>query len=289
MPSLSEWTLRKFYRFVLPFIVVACAGLALRLGYRDTWPVQDTIHVLGDALAVGAVIALTLEFFASRVLIDDAAKELSERLVGEGLPRRLQAAIADVVHHTSIVADEVQVRYAIAVDPQDASQVIVTVHRSYRATNHGRANVEYTPLLAEEHFHSPEFISLHCDPGDAGGVYSLIGNQLCVEVDPNSRAHTVRGKSVTLKPHHSDPTSSQCRSSWVYRLTTPSVYSDVISFATPTLDTTIIRDVIPSDFSFTATNDSRWTEHSEGHWVYRQALLPKQHLRVWWTNRGSLA
>jgi hypothetical protein len=109
MNPLRNWPVDRLLRMVLPFIVVGLFGLILRLNYPETGWAHSTVHMLADALAVGSVIALTLEFFASRRLIDDAAKELSERLVGEGLPRLVQASISQIVHHTSIVVDEVSV------------------------------------------------------------------------------------------------------------------------------------------------------------------------------------
>src|SRR5687767_4008321 len=134
---LGDWALKKSGRFAFPFLIVCGLGLLLRAIYPEDWKFHDTVHMLADALAVGAVVALTLEFFASRTLIHDAARELSERLVGETLPRPLQSEIAEIVHETAIVIDDVKIRYRIEVIPEAPTEVMVTVMRSYRATNYG--------------------------------------------------------------------------------------------------------------------------------------------------------
>ncbi len=284
MEPVSKWSVGTLLTMIRPFVGVALIGLVLRAAYRAAWPASDLAHLLADALVVGAVIGVTLEWFASRRLIDAAARELSERLVGEGLPKPLQAAIAEVVHQTAIVIDHATVRYRITSIPADPAHVEVTIERSYRATNYGRSDVSYRPVLAEEHFHSPVFLSLHCD-GGIGAVYSLDAAELQKRTtpQPGSQVRTVAGDPSRLRPHLEDPERSRCLVKWVYRLRTPSNYSDVISFGKPSLDYTVICDEKPYGFEFVASDDAQWTEHTDRQWVYRKAFLSKQHIRVWWS------
>src|SRR5262249_3961336 len=159
--------------------------------------------------------------------IDDAAAELSERLVGEGLPRAVQSAIAEIVHDTSIVIDEMIVRYRITEIAGDPEHVRVRIQRSYRATNYSRRDINYKALLAEEHFHFPRFISLHCDSGAAGSVSSLddFALEKRVRTADGSQVKSVEGDPVPLKPIRTDESRARCSVRWEYELTTPRSYS----------------------------------------------------------------
>jgi len=77
--------LYKFTRTLFPFLGTLAVGIAL-IWYPLNWWLGNTnlIPVLRDALMVAGIIGLLIELWSASVLVDHAAEELSQRLVGYG-------------------------------------------------------------------------------------------------------------------------------------------------------------------------------------------------------------
>jgi hypothetical protein len=262
---------------------VCLAGLFLHRVYPHHWYFASTVAMFADALAVGAVIAITLEAFLSHVLIQRTAESLSERLVGAGLPSDLQAVIGGIVHRTVIVQDQASARFAIRLDPADSARVIVAITRRYRVWNYSRGVTEYRPSLAEEHYHQPRFVSLECFRGTALYCH-LQEHELVVEEKPGSHSKIVHGKSVLLNPVERDKSGDSFTVVWNMEITVPCDYSDVIAFGNPTVGCFEIELASkPDGFEFEATAEPTMSSAEGGTiWRYHRAFLPEQHLRVWW-------
>jgi hypothetical protein len=240
--------------------------------------------MFGDALTVGAFIAITLELFVSQALIDHAAEELSDRLVGAGLPPDLQAIIGDIVHRTDLVHTRSAVSYDIR-EGSNPDEVIVRIRREYCVWNYSKATLRYEPTIADEGFHHPRFLSLECFHGD-NLIAHLKETDFTVKTAPESHGVSVKGPAINLEPYkgprHADYKPATVI--WTIQITVPADYSDVTAFNAATVGGFEIRRLnVPDGFEFDATRDDQMSFASGGTtWRYHRAYLPKQHLRVWW-------
>jgi hypothetical protein len=289
----ADWTLNEIWsvaRWPLAGIVF---GIAVHLSYPDTWLLASAVHMFGDAVAVGSVIALTIELVLSKLLIEATANELAEKLVGAGLPPDLQAVIGRIVQRTDLVHEQSSSRYRIAVDPSKAGYVTVTLTRRYRVFNYSRATIQYTPSMGDERMHNPRFISLECFLGD-NLAYHLSQDDLTktLQSPSESRAINAFGRPVNLEPFDAEQPGAYkpCTVIWQMTMSLPEDYSDVTAFAAPTVGTfEIVKDDIPEGFEFDATRDESLSFAEGGTvWRYHRAFLPREHLRVWWRPKQLL-
>jgi hypothetical protein len=100
--------------------------------YPRDWPGQGTIHVLRDALLVAGVVGISIEKFAASLLVSRTAAEISERLVGYGLPRDAQTVISSIVNTTRVYRNYHK-SYRFTVLDQDTLLVRIIV--SYLVVN----------------------------------------------------------------------------------------------------------------------------------------------------------
>ena len=75
----------EFCRLFLPFIIILVVGILLTW-YPLDWFGLSFVHSLRDALVIAGLVGLCIDIWAASVLIEHTSAELSERLVGYGLP-----------------------------------------------------------------------------------------------------------------------------------------------------------------------------------------------------------
>ena len=201
------------------------------------------------------------------------------------MPTDLQGAIGDLVHGTTLVHYDSSVSYAIREDPTNPARVILRVTRRYSVRNYGKATIPYAPIMAEESFHNPRFLSLELFYGE--NLISRMGEtDFSIELAPESYGVSVKGPSINLEPYNVDSAADYRPALvvWKVELNVPNNYSDVTSFVFPTVGTFEIRkEAVPDNYDFDASRDAEMSFADGGTlWRYHRAYLPKQHLRVWW-------
>lgn len=274
------------------FAAASIMGAVLHLASRSI-PISalaEFAAMLGDAFLVGGIVALSIELFVSRALIEDTARDLSAKLIGVGLPRDLQAVISDIVHETSFVWDEASIRYDIERHPQDSQKVIVKSEWRYRVTNYAKHPKEYLPRIGDERFHPVRFLSF--DGVFDNQPYHIGEDKLTVERHPGSGGPYVLGQKVTLPPNSlGESEGGRYSVTWRMELTLPSDYSEIIAFGLPTIGPFEVRKgSVPDGFEFHATveGDGTTLVANEGNiWRYNRAFLRGQHIRVWWRPRAQ--
>ena len=91
------------------------AVIALGTGFRLFFPVYrwwpyEGVYPLADAFIVAGIVGTGLELCAEKYLLERVASELSDRLVGRGLPKQLQGVIGGITQ-TSLVRENYIKRY----------------------------------------------------------------------------------------------------------------------------------------------------------------------------------
>ncbi len=91
---------REYWNLAWPFGLSLMVGFLLRVfGFRvhlPYWLPEDIVVALADAFVVAGIVGLLLELFATRLLVEKISGDLSEKLVGRGLPAELQSHISEI-------------------------------------------------------------------------------------------------------------------------------------------------------------------------------------------------
>jgi hypothetical protein len=268
-----------------PFVFCLVVGLGL-VYYPDEWRLHSTIHALRDALMVAGIIGLCIELFSATLLIQETADELSEKLVGYGLPSDAQIVISSIVRSTLVYRNYEKTYHLTLVDNEMSVRVVVT----YNVVNNGPETYRgYHPKLQEEGMHKPVLNSL------SYGKHAAASKSVDTEIDPSTRVVSFfpNTKPVSIfKSRATDTiesltTDQCCRVRWHYTLRMPLDYSDVTSFGGITIHPSIVLADVPAGYDFNADDSpdgENKCEHADGgrQWVYRRAFVRAQHIRAWW-------
>lgn len=90
-----DFSVKEYWNLAWPFGCALLLGVLLKI-VAVYWSLLDLVSMFGDAFIIAGTIGLILELFATRFLIEKVADDLSGRLVGKGLPSKLQAHIAKI-------------------------------------------------------------------------------------------------------------------------------------------------------------------------------------------------
>ena len=276
---------RFLSKTVLAFVAVFSLGVLLFL-YPPDWHWQEFIRALRDALMVAGVIGTFIELWSASVLVDRAANELSEKLVGYGLPKAAQEAIHGLVHQTKRIYRDYLAEYRIVRTDPGFVRVYATV--SYRVVNNGSSSEEYSPKLLEEGMYQPHVCSLEFGGRVFPTKESRNPKTGVVSWEPTSSVKL--HPSGALDAIESLSADKVCSIRWDYTMDMPENYSAVISFGGMTINPMVRVIDVPEDFEFNASQedgDACRHEDKSRTWEYGRAFIGGQHLRVWWRPREA--
>lgn len=280
-----DLSVREYVKLVGPFFVAVLIGLAVGVWYPEVWPWADVVGKLADAFIVVGVIGCLVELYSVKFLIQRVAGDLSERLVGRGLPSELQGQIRQIVE-TSLVRDHFVKSYSFS-NPEGGC-VKIDMKLAFDVKNYSDSVQEYAPSIGEESFYDPEFVSV--EYGIFGGSsLSYTGDQLTpfVVTDPHNQAKSVKGlTTIKLDPIKKNPVAI-CQVILRYRVTMPESYSDIMAFSGPTIGISIQLDRIPEGFEFFSSAAAMHHVPGSSCWNSDQPFLPGQHVRAWWFRKRT--
>jgi hypothetical protein len=237
-------------------------------------------------VTIAGVIGVGLEIYSTKFLIERVAEDLTEKLVGRGLPPKLQSHIRDITK-TSIVREKLIKAYSFG-EPQ-GGRVNLDIEITFEARNFSDSVEEFAPELQEETVYSPVFLYLEYGiVGETPHVFDASSLQGISRTDPITRVRSFRGASkVQLKP--TSRSTDVCQVRWHYSVTMADEYSEITSFAGATIGATIVlRDIHPS-LDFQCSGES--LTHVEGSrtWYFDRPFVREQHVRVWWVKKEPVA
>jgi hypothetical protein len=280
-----DLTAREWFRLLWPFPGYILAGFLGRLFYQQCWPWPDLAFGLFDALAIAGLIGIGLELYSTNFLIERVADDLTERLVGRGLPKKLQSHIREITR-TTVVRDQFVKIYTFE-EPQEG-RVTLDMEISFRVRNFGDSPQNYSPTLEEEAVYDPQFNYL--EYGLAGKEpHSFKDEKLLARVDSQSKPNVTRVEGpikIRLKPVAGEGSEDDtCKVRWRYKVTYPEEYSDLTSFSIATIGCSIILRDLPPTLEFQCTGESM--KHAEGSltWDFDRPFVTDQFVRVRWFRR----
>jgi hypothetical protein len=282
-PRLRKLTLKEYARLLLPFLFFGILGAVARLKYPYWWPATDLVYFLANAFMVAMVIGVILTLSSAKLLIEEVADNLAQRLIGRGLPAELQSSIKDMVN-TEFVRDHYVKSYTFSAP--ERGQVNLDIEIRFEVRNYSDWVQDYAPEIAEENSFQPEFRFL--EYGIAGKkLYTFSDENLSSMVEAMSDINVKRvPKSalpkVSLKPAKGG-NKSVCQVTWRYRVTMPEQYCDVTRFGEATIGATLQLQDIPEGLEFESGGDaSLHHEYGSFSWYFDRPFIPGQHVRAWW-------
>jgi len=279
-----DFKLSEYLNIIWPFAVVAAIGTAIRI--VEHWFPRHILEVLGDDLIIAGVLGITLEIFAMRFLIERVATDVTVKLAGGSLPKKLQALIREVVNTTHFVREDYVKSYRFSEsDGKGYVSVDVTIH--FKVKNYSDSTMSYSPGIQEETFYSPEF--KYMEYGIAGESQVLTEEQILrmTTVDPETHVKSLFGPPINLVSIHAD-SKAHCEVVLKYRLKMREEYSDVTSFGGATLGATIELDYIPEILEFVSgSHDAMRHTPNSNTWHFDRPFINGQHIRAWWFRRTT--
>ena len=108
----SSLTAKEWFGLLRPFLVFVCFGFVGRAFYPKCWWWSDAVFGLFDAVMIAGFVGIGLELYGTKFLIEKIADDLTEKLVGRGLPAKLQSHIREITK-TSLVRERFVKIYSI--------------------------------------------------------------------------------------------------------------------------------------------------------------------------------
>ena len=282
-PRFRKLSIKEYARLLLPFLFFGILGAVAKLKYPYWWPAIDLVYFLANAFMVAMVIGVILTLSSAKLLIEEVADNLAQRLIGRGLPAELQGSIKDMVN-TEFVRDHYVKSYTFSAS--ERGQVNLDIEIRFEVRNYSDWVQDYAPEIAEENSCQPEFRFL--EYGIAGKkIYTFSDENLSSMVETMSEINIKRvPKSalpkVSLKPAKGGD-KSVGQVTWRYRVTMPEEYCDVTRFGEATIGATLQLQDIPEGLEFESGGDaSLHHEYGSFSWYFDRPFIPGQHVRAWW-------
>jgi hypothetical protein len=276
-----DLTIREYVNIVSPYVILLVLGAVGRGTYPDTWRLHKILHSFFDACMIAGIMAILIELFSANRLIQHVADFLAGKLIGLGLPNKLQQEINKIARTDLVVHNYFQT-YSIAKRNDEKFTVDVTV--SFELKNYAQASVDWVPSIQSQILYHPEFLHLEYGLADNSQILSYDHETLInkVAIEPGSHAKIVKGlKEIKIPPLAQDP-NAHCKVTWKYRLVHPEEFTDITAFGKTTIGATIRIDAIPEGYIFYASQDPS-TKHSPDGitWQYDNVFFRKQYINVW--------
>ncbi len=275
----------KACKVFAPLVVSFVIGVLLRSCYPEDWRFYETTRVLGDALIVAGIIGFCIELWSTSILIDHAAEQLSNRLVGYGLPKGAQKLISELVRTKKVYVDY-RVLYRIEKNPKREGYVNVYSTWSCTVVNNGTSPESVPRTFHQEGVDSPKATHLQF----CGRVF----DNTQIKTEKSSKTGVVsftppdECEGVTLRPSEAGTSvesladDQKCFMRWQIACEMPEHYSDVVAFGAVVINPVIELISKPEDLEFHASEDDCAHEQDGQSWRYKRAYVAGQHLRVWW-------
>lgn len=235
-------------------------------------------YALAHALLVAGLLALTVDIYLKKRTLKEVANDVSKFLVGYSLPAEVRDSIQDLMHETLIRRNSL-LRIELVPLDNEAKEVKLKIEVSDEVENISSKGQIYIDEVSYEKHDKQTVTEMRCDSEDPKAQYCISGEKLVI-VDNKDEpgVKCVRGKKIKL-PGYSQKSGSkyQFRAKWEIIL--HENYSDVMSFAHPTINATVEVNC-PPNFKFTLSPQA--DSENANRWEFHRLFLPDQHIRYRW-------
>lgn len=277
---------RLFPWMPLSFMLLIALGFGL-IRYVDS----EAVHSLGHALIIAGILGLTVDYYAKKHLIKEAARDIDKYLLGYALPTAMQDTIREV-RDTKIVRRDWTCTYTISPHPERAQHIILATDFSFEAVNITHRRQLYTSELALDRYTSPTIELLSCESNDRLANYNLSGPALATLVNSYNAANAdaatiaIKGRTTELEPK-----ATYERLYYKYRVKYSQIYPDIGSdhfqFDLPAIPTIGVCIIVnhPSDFEIQFHSKPEEAGTTRAVWSDPKVFLRGEIITIWWQRK----
>lgn len=235
-------------------------------------------YALAHALLVAGLLAVTVDIYLKKRTLKEVANDVSKFLVGYSLPAEVRDSIQDLMHETLIRRNSL-LRIELVPLNNNEKEVKLKIEVFDEVENISSKGQIYVDEVSYEKHDKQTVTEMRCDSNDPRARYCNFGEKLTIvdnKEEPGVKC--VRGKKIKL-PSYSQKSGFQYRFGAKWEIILHENYSDVMSFARPTINATVEVNC-PSNFKFTLSPQA--DIENANRWEFRRLFLPDQHIRYRW-------
>ena len=248
-------------------------ALGLLCMWLSLWDGRHLLSSFGHALVIAGALALTVEGFARRHVLEEISKDIYQFLMGHGLPAALQDKIRNVMT-ISLVRHEVFIRYRLE---RVENRWRLHVQEEWQIRNHSGSPKPYQTYMGAEEYENLRIVNLECQGGD--NSYSLDAAEMpLVSVPEKDGVVRAYGRRITVPPG-----GEPIRITWRFSVDPPE-RSNLHAWGLPTVNVRFEIDPCPG-FEFLVRDAD---ERVGQTWTLRKAFMPGETIRVVWFPEGTL-
>jgi hypothetical protein len=261
-------------------IVVACGLGLIVLAVTNPFHLQPLWTELergfGEALFIAGFIAAIVDKYVKARMLREISNDVAHYLIGYQLPVEMQGKIKELMEcrlirrnwHANYIANR-------SIEP-GMLEIEVTI--SWDVVNISDTEAPYEQYLALEEHDRPQIFFLECDSTDSRSKYRVEGSKAKVK----DGVLEIFGKKIKIRPN-SSAGGIKYRCSARYQIVLPDQYSDMFSFAAPTVNLTL-HARFPDELDFIAPPADVQTT---GQWEFNRLFMPGEHVRVRWLHKAA--
>jgi hypothetical protein len=243
----------------------------------DSFWFQSTFHMFCDALTLGGILGLTVDWFLKRHLM----RNVGSIFIGWALPDEIRNNIREA-SQTSLVRRNYRAEYTFK---KRRNKLDVEVVEEWDVYNYGSASEEYAGHMAIDHVDNLSPDSIGCEitqNGRPSTIYSADKLKGYLEKKPTRDVYRLPKITIPSQDIEDRRIKPACRVKWQYCISKNT--RDVVwTYSTlPTIHVTVrIHSNCGLQFEFDP--DDR-LEHAEGSSEWRMPILfmPHQQFRIRW-------
>ncbi len=267
------WRERLFWPIVIGALVIGAFGIfaSLRWYFSD----QEIVRSFGETLFISGFLSITVDRYVKWKMLHEVSRDVSKFLIGWQLPKEMQDRIGQLMK-TDLVRRNLDIHYRM-VRTEEIGRVVLRVRFSFDLVNLTDHKVDYQQYVAFEKHDNPQIQKLECDSSDERARYKLDGTGISQTKPDEPGVVEAYGPLIKIKPNRTDHGTTY-RVAGAYSIVFPEEFSDIFSFATPTINVTVTADW-PDDIDFIAPPADVTTTN---RWEYNRIFLTSEHIHVRW-------
>ncbi len=266
------WQERSFWPIGVGALVIGAFAIYASLHWY--FPAQEIVKSFGEALFISGFLSITVDRYVKWRMLHEVSSDVSKFLIGWQLPKEMQDRIGQLMK-TDLVRRNLDIHYSMVRTAE--RRVVLRVRFSFDLVNLTDHKVDYRQYVAFEKHDNPQIQELECASSDERARYKIGGTEIAQTKPDEPGVVEAYGPPIKINPNRTDQGPTY-RVAGAYWIDFPEDFSDIFSFATPTINVTVTADW-PDDIDFIAPPADVATSN---RWEYNRLFLASEHIHVRW-------
>jgi len=268
----------SFLYIVGLLLFIGTTLLIVRIPYFN----PEFTRATGHALIISGILAVTVDYYLKGRVLREVTSDVSKYLVGYRLPTEVQGRIGELMH-IKWIRRRFELRLAFN-ELEGGQKTKLDIQIGEEVQNITSETLPYHDKL-EFDFHEPvNVVELECDCDDPKTSYYLAGAELNAARSENDGRITYTGRHVRIPPV-ADLIGHSYRFGARYEQIHPTKFSEVITFAIPTIGVSIEITDHPENYRFHIEPVADYAGHDK--WEFKRLFLPGEHIKILWERQPN--